>query len=305
VNEHDSRVHRSGDFALDDPLPSGATEPVDVAQVRADDALIAAMSTTADMRVNDPIDERLGGLLRAWRDDVRTGSQGPLVDIDTAMVALASARRTRTPRRPTSLFGPLATAAAVLVVAFIGLGLAARSAEPGDALWNVTKVLYSEKAKSVEAKIAVNRKLEQAREALESGNVTAAMFALQEARRTLAGVNAEDGQQELATETEQLIAELSAAPNTSPPPPPPSVPATNIPAITSDPPTSASTTTTVPPSTTTEESTVTTTTEVVPEGTPSTVPGTVPGQTTQASAEPQAGGGDEPSSATGDGSTTD
>jgi hypothetical protein len=310
VNERDSRLHRSGDFALDDhvddSLPPGATEPVDVVQVRADEAWIASLSAAGNVRVNDPndpidpndpndpIDERLLELLRAWRDDVRTEPQHPLVDTDSAVAALASAHRTRAPRRSTNPFGPLATAAAVLVVVFIGVGLAARGAEPGDALWNVTKVLYSDKARSVEAKITVNRKLDQAREALEAGNVTAAMFALQEARMTLPGVKAEDGQQELAAKAEQLMAEVTAAPDTSPPPTSGSAPATtSTPTMTSDPPPpSTSATTTVPPSPTTTDSTTTTTTTTTTEQMPEGTPSTIPDQTTPASVAPRAAASD-------------
>lgn len=215
MNGHDSMRNGPGDFALDEPLPLGATEPVDVVQVRADDALIAALGRSEDVQIDDPIDERLVGLLRAWREDVHAEPE-PSVDVNGAVAALVSAPRPRARRQ--SPFGPLATAAAVLVVAFVGLGLAARDAEPGDALWGVTKVLYSEKAKSVEAAVTVRTKLEQASIALHTGNVTAAMVALQEAQQRLPVVNAEDGQRELASQTEQLLAELEqSAPGTLPP----------------------------------------------------------------------------------------
>ncbi|HEY0639239.1 MAG TPA: anti-sigma-D factor RsdA [Pseudonocardiaceae bacterium] len=201
---------------MDEPIPAGATEPVDVVQVRADEALIAALGR-ADTPVGDPadpIDERLAGLLRSWRDDVHSVPERPLVDLTTAQAALATAPR---PRRRHNPVGPWATAAAVLVIAFVGMGLAAKGAEPGDPLWNVTKVLYSEKAKSVEAAVTVRNKLDQATAALHSGKISEAQDALEEARRNLSAIAIEDGQQDLADRTEQLQAELVG--NTGPKPP--------------------------------------------------------------------------------------
>jgi hypothetical protein len=276
VDEQENMHDPPGDFVTDEPLPLGASEPVDVVQVRADDALIAALISTDDLQIDDPIDERLVGLLRSWREDVHAEPERPLVDLATATAALASAQRA--PRRRQNPFGPLATAAAVLVIAFIGLGLAARGAEPGDPLWGVTKVLYTEKAKSIEAAVTVRTKLDQASKALESGNVPAAMTALQEAKQKLPVVAAEDGRQELqelATQTEQLI-DLST-PNT----PPPTTPTTSS-ATTSttsadtstpapQPPPQPSTTSTAPPTTTTQPE-PTTTTSTTPPPTTTTAP---------------------------------
>jgi hypothetical protein len=216
---------RPGDFAMDGPLPSGATEPVDVVQVRADDALIAALGRADDPHIDDPIDDRLAGLLRNWRDDVHSEPERPLVDVAAAHAALASAPR---PRRRQNPIGPWATAAAVLVVAFVGMGLAAKGAEPGDPLWNVTKVLYSEKAKSVEAAISIRGKLDQAKEALHSGRVNEAKEALQEVQDKLPAVAVEDGQQALADRTEELMDELvGTAPAPTQPTPPPGASSTS------------------------------------------------------------------------------
>lgn len=251
--DNDGRT-RAGDFPMGGP-PPGATEPVDVVQVRADDALIAALGRAEDTHIDDPIDERLAGLLRNWRDDVHAEPERPLVDIAAAHAALAAAPR---PRRRQNPIGPWATAAAVLVVAFVGMGLAAKGAEPGDPLWNVTKVLYSEKAKSIEAAITVRGKLEQASEALHSGRVNEAKEALREAQNQLPAVAVEDGQQALASRTEQLMDELvSTAPITTPSTttsaPSPSTTAITSPTETEQP---AATTTTEPPvETTTEPST--------------------------------------------------
>ncbi len=257
---------------MDGPLPPGATEPVDVVQVRADDALIAALSRAEETHIDDPIDERLAGLLRNWRDEVHAEPERPLVDLAAAHQALAQAPR---PRRRHNPIGPWATAAAVLVIAFVGMGLAAKGAEPGDPLWNVTKVLYSEKAKSVEAAITVRRKLDQATEALHSGRVGDAKEALAEAKDKLPVVADEDGQQALNTRADELLAELGGDSTSSVPSSPTSAP----PAATSstEPPapetSSAPVSTTEAPATSTEPPPAPTTTPADPpteEESPST-----------------------------------
>lgn len=222
MNDFDNQGRpRPDDFAMDEPLPPGATEPVDVVQVRADDALIAALSSIGDPDVDDPIDERLTELLQSWRDDVRDAPEFTPIDIGAATAALATAPR---PRRRQSPIGPIATAAAVLVIAFVGLGLAAKGAVPGDPLWNVTKVLYSEKARSVEAAATVKTKLDEASRALREGHVSEAKAALQEAQQKLPVIADEDGKTQLATRTEQLMAQASSSPaaptSTSTEPPP-------------------------------------------------------------------------------------
>jgi Anti-sigma-D factor RsdA to sigma factor binding region len=241
VNERDERHGRPADFAPDEPLPQSVAEPVDVVQVRADDALIAALSGQTTPRVDDPIDERLADLLRSWRDDVRhEEDHRPLVDLSAATAALASAPKPR--RRPQSPFGPWATAAAILVIAFVGLGLAAKGAEPGDPLWNVTKMLYSDKAKSVEAAVTVRHKLDDADRALRNRDFTTAKIALDEAKRQLPVVAVEDGHQQLASRTEQLLAQINGPTSVTPTPS-----TTPQPATTPESTTTTTTTTTISP----------------------------------------------------------
>jgi anti-sigma-D factor RsdA-like protein len=223
----------AGYFAVDDPLAAEASEPVDMAQVRADDAFIEALAKANRSADADPLDERMASLLLTWRDDVNSESTGPVIDLDTAVSAIRNAPRPPVGRQ---LFGPLAAAAAVLVIAFTGIGLAARDAVPGTPLFGVTKVLYSDKAKSVEAAIAVRTKLDAASQALSSGRVDEAQAALVQAQEKLPVVAAEDGQGDLVAQAEQLIAQIERltpvplTPDLASPPPmptettPPSMP---------------------------------------------------------------------------------
>lgn len=274
MDDQEKLHERPGEFALDEPMPLGATEPVDVMQVRIDDALITALGSRDELQIDDPIDERLAGLLRSWRQDVHTEPERPL-DLAAATTVLGASSRPARHRhrqnpsaqhRQNNPFGPLATAAAILVIAFIGLGLAARGAEPGDPLWGVSKVLYSDRAKSVEAKVTVTKKLDQARQALQSGNPVAAMIALEEAKQKLPVVAVEDGKQELASATDQLIAEARGTSTASAPlatsmsqPAPTSTMPTATSTVVEQPPAPAVTTTNpVVPRTTVEQATTTT-----------------------------------------------
>src|SRR5829696_3452503 len=258
---------QSGYPAEDDPLASGAREPVDMAQVRADDAFVEALGKVNRSPAADPLDERMASLLLSWRDDLEADSGRPLVDLDTAAAAVRNAPRPATRQ----VFGPLAAAAAVLVIAFTGIGLAARDAAPGTPLFGVTKVLYSDKAKSIEAAVAVRTKLDVAREALASGRVAEAQTALKEAQRELPVVEAEDGKGDLASRTDQLIVELSKVSPSTTPLPSLAVPAVPVPDTTD--PTLPSAVTSATPTTGSEPPTTSTTPQPVPETpTPSVTP---------------------------------
>jgi Anti-sigma-D factor RsdA to sigma factor binding region len=292
-------TNHAGYFAVDDPLVAEASEPVDMAQVRADDLFIEALANANRSPDPDPVDERMAALLLSWRDDVNSESIGPVVGLDTAVAAIRNAPRPPVGRQ---LFGTLAAAAAVLVIAFTGVGLAARDAVPGNPLFGVTKVLYSDKAKSVEAAIAIRTQLDAASVALASGRVDEAQAAIVQAQEKLPVVAAEDGQGALVAQTEQLIAQLENRLTPAPPAPnsdspAPLLPPEITPAPTSEPTvettTPAPVTTTQPPPTSATDSSVTTAPSATAEGPSSEgtpglqAPGGLPGE--GASDEPLGG----------------
>lgn len=286
-------VHRSGGagssgpdqtsyYPADDSLSNGAGEPVDMAQVRADDAFVDALAKANRTPAADPLDERMASLLLSWRDDVSDEPSRPLVDVATAAATIRNAPRPV----DRQLFGPLAAAAAVLVVTFTGLGLAAHDAEPGDALFGVTKVLYSDKARSAEAAFVVRTKLEVASAALASGRVAEAQYAIEQAQEELTVVAPEDGKGDLAARTEELMDELSRL---TPTPPQPTTTPVAVP-----PSTVAPNPTPVPPAVSPSETTV-------PEAPP--VPTTAIPSTTDPIPEPSSGAPAPGGEAGGDGST--
>lgn len=286
MTEHDdTRRVRPMDLAADDPLPSGAAEPVDVAQVRADEALIEALRGSAPVRVDDPIDDRLAGLLQAWRDDVDAEPVAPL-DLDATMAALTPAPE---PRRRFPI-GPLASAAAVAMIAFVGLGIAANGAAPGDTLFAITKVVNPERAQSLEAAATVRRKLDEATAALESGELGRAHEALEQAKQELPEVTADGEKQTLETKASEIASMIEGVKSGGVTSAPQTPTGTGTPSGTAPaaPPVTTSVAPEQPPVTTTPEPPPTTTTETQPEPTttPNAPSGIIGGE------DPPSGGGE-------------
>ncbi len=190
-----------------DPAPESAF-PADLAAVRADDALLDALGGRHS--TISPSDEPLANVLLQWRREVDAEPVAELVDTDTAMALVAGTRRP-TPRRNPMLM-PFAAAAALLVIAFSGVGLAAKSAEPGDRLWGVTRVLYAEHARSVETATTIDRELREAEAALDHGREAAAEVTLDRIKRDLDVVAEEDGHDLLAERHEVLLNEMAGKP---------------------------------------------------------------------------------------------
>ncbi|HEX6345420.1 anti-sigma-D factor RsdA [Umezawaea sp.] len=195
------------------PLPSDdrSTDtadqfPDDLTGIQADDALLDALGGKDPDRVGDLVQDDLNALLLAWRHDVDSQAISDLVDTDTAVATIAAARP-KAPSRHRFLI-PLASAAAILAIAFTGVSLVARDAHPGDPLWGLTRVLYSDHAQSVEAAVAVNTDLEAARAALREGRVNEAKNALEKAGVALPMVSADDGHVDLSQEHTKLLDEL-------------------------------------------------------------------------------------------------
>jgi Anti-sigma-D factor RsdA to sigma factor binding region len=174
--------------------------PVDLAAVQADDALLDILSSAS--RMPSDTDEELARVLVAWRREIHADSNRVLVDTDTALAVISAARRPTRRRNP--VFGTFAAAAAVLVIAFSAVGLVAKSAEPGDQLWGVTQVLYSEYARSVEAAAFVRTELNEARTALREGKPEQAKAKLQRIQQRLPAVGEAEGRTDLIARQQDL-----------------------------------------------------------------------------------------------------
>jgi hypothetical protein len=208
-------------------FPDIEDEAIDLALVHADDEYLDMLSGAGlneqDRAFGGFADDHLTELLMTWRREVDSVPIGDLVDTKLATVTVHAARMQRK-RRP-RLLVPIAAAAAVLAIAFAGVGLAARDAQPGDTLWALTKVLYADHARSVEAAQAVKDDLAQAKAALTEGNIDVAKSKLEDAHAALPTVLPDDGRNELKAEHESLMAKLPGNPSDqvgSPPSPDPS-----------------------------------------------------------------------------------
>lgn len=186
-------------------------EPIDLAAVRADDAFLDALSAGADATGELDGDPELGALLSAWRREVDSVPSGELVDLDTAMRVIQESR-TGSPRGIRRFVVPVASAAAVLAIGLSGVSAAAMHARPGDALWPLATVLYTDHARSIEAAASVRYELNSASSAMHAGRVSDARAALERASEKLTNVSTEDGLRELINKHESLLAQLDTAP---------------------------------------------------------------------------------------------
>ncbi|WP_053737332.1 anti-sigma-D factor RsdA [Nocardia sp. NRRL S-836] len=257
ADEHgkdDGEVRGQDDRAPHEPVAD------DLSAVQADDRLLDALGSATPGAAGALVDDELNALLLAWRHEVETEPFGELVDTETAIATIQAARPQ--PVSKHRFLIPLASAAAVLAIAFTGVSLVARDAQPGDALWGLTRVLYSEHAKSIEAAAIVRSDLDSARLALREGKVSEAREKLNRIEASLGSISTDDGKAQLEEKHKELAKQLDTNTSvTSPTTPPPVVPQPTEPstkpttpsspptteASTSPPPTSAPSETPPPP----------------------------------------------------------
>ena len=216
------------------PLPVDVADgPIDLVAVQADDELVNALGTGAAVTYGDrgprsdpdhrrPRDERLVTMLAAWRAEIEAEPIPELVDLDTAVAAVAAgmkADEAGTRRRRADRLrhlAPLAAAAAIIVATISGVGLGSQDAMPGDTLWPIHKVVDPERAGSVEAKIAVEGRLQVVRVALATGDTETAARELDAISTEIPEVLSEDGQSLLLQEQEFLTLKLAETPPGTP-----------------------------------------------------------------------------------------
>lgn len=190
-------------------------ETIDLVAVQADDELINALAAGLSVPSQGSslgTDDHVAAVLAAWRNDVDQEPIPELVDVDTA---IATVRRAR-PRSRARHLAPVAAAAAFVVLAVGGVTLGSSTATPGDALWDVSKVLYSQRAQSLEAAGRVQTHIDAAKQALLQGQPAVASRELQAAATDIAVVRPEDGRTALADVQEFLTAKAAETPAGTP-----------------------------------------------------------------------------------------
>ncbi|MCQ4119996.1 anti-sigma-D factor RsdA [Rhodococcus tibetensis] len=255
-------IKRNGNPAADLP---GDDAPVDVAAVLRDDALIDAIAGGGPVTADSPEQDQLALLLAKWRADIVATPMptGPLLDDVIAAIDASDARSTRSAARgKLRLLRPIAGAAAAIAVVMGGATIFSYNAAPGDPLWSVKSVVFSQQADSTVAQIDTTSQLQEAERLITAGDAEAAKNLLEGAANRADGVRDADMRNELDVWRAKLAAELEKIAPTTPP-------------------------TTTPGTATTDSPTQT-------AELPATVPGT-PGSTTAPGVEPLPGPGTLPS----------
>jgi hypothetical protein len=162
--------------------------PVDLAAVRADDALLDAIAGGTGGfgqggygRLGQD-DDQLAAVLAAWRADIEADPMPELVTLDEAVEAVDAGHdaRDRLHSRGRRRM-PFAVAAAAVVVAFAGLTVAVHGAMPGDALWSISQVAFPSRAQTVEQTETAKGTIVEANNAIRRGDIPAAKQLLQQA----------------------------------------------------------------------------------------------------------------------------
>lgn len=183
--------------------------PADLAAVQADDALLDMLGSAHP--TPGGTDDELMRLMAAWHHEIHADSTRPLVDTDTALAVIGAARRPTRRRNP--VFGTAAAVAAVLVIAFSAVGLVAKSAQPGDQLWGLTRTLYSDYARSVEAAALVRTELDEVKTAIRQGKREQAKASLQRIQQQLPVIAEAEGRTDLTAQHHDLQQKLVEQPS--------------------------------------------------------------------------------------------
>lgn len=193
-------------------------EPIDLVAVQADDELISAlaagMSISPSAAHSYQTDDHVVALLSAWRADVAEEPIPDLFDLDMAVAAVQAGIKANRPTRSGRArhLVPVAAAAAFLVLVGGGVSIGSASAEPDSTLWPVSKMLFSERAASVEAAVRASDKIESAKQALTDGQPQAAAAELQQAQKELTAVRPQEGQAQLVDVKNFLVAKAAETP---------------------------------------------------------------------------------------------
>lgn len=221
----------SGD-GFDDEFPDDETS-VDLAAVRRDDALIDAISGNGLVETKDNEEYELATLLADWRAEILAEPMPAGPDLDEVVAAVHRELGTRetlarapevTPLRPRSkgqlrLLRPLAGAAALVAIAVGSATAVSYGAEPGDPLWGVKQVVFSEQAQSTEARIDTTSTLERAEQLIAEGNTEEARELLTSAESRSGDVRDAEERDALGDWVQRLAEELGRLVPQVPPPP--------------------------------------------------------------------------------------
>ncbi|MFC9998535.1 anti-sigma-D factor RsdA [Nocardia sp. NPDC127526] len=192
---------------------SGDTGPVDIAAVRRDDALIDAIAGDGPVQTGTAEEYQLAALLADWRAEIMAEPMPAGPDLDTIVAAVnqeVGARQARSGARASGrlrLVRPVAGVAAALALIFGGLTAFSYSAEPGDPLWRVKEVVFSEQAQTTVVQRA-DADMAQAQQLIQQGKPEQAAQVLESASANASQVNDAGKKDDLLERWQQLVAQL-------------------------------------------------------------------------------------------------
>ncbi|WP_067543961.1 anti-sigma-D factor RsdA [Nocardia crassostreae] len=192
---------------------SGETGPVDIAAVRRDDALIDAIAGDGPVQTGTAEEYQLAALLADWRAEILAEPMPAGPDLDTIVAAVnqeVGARQARSGARASGrlrLLRPIAGAAAALALVFGGLTAFSYSAEPGDPLWRVREVVFSEQAQTTVVQRA-DADMAQAQQLIQQGKPEQAAQLLESASVSAGQVNDTGKKDNLLERWQQLVTQL-------------------------------------------------------------------------------------------------
>ncbi|MFE3256054.1 anti-sigma-D factor RsdA [Nocardia sp. NPDC059091] len=192
---------------------SGDTGPVDIAAVRRDDALIDAISGDGPVQTGTSEEYQLAALLADWRAEIMAEPLPAGPDLDAIVAAVnqeIGARQARigaSNRGRLRLVRPILGAAAAMALVIGGLTAFSYNASPGDPLWRVKEVVFSEQAQSTVVSRA-DSDLVQAQQLIAQGKADEAKPLMERAADNASQVNDSGKKDNLTDRWQQLYAVL-------------------------------------------------------------------------------------------------
>ncbi len=204
---------RNGDPNAGSPADTG---PVDIAAVHRDDALIDAIISDGPVATDTDDEYQIAALLASWRDELVAPPlpAGPELDEIVAAVnqEIGAVRARQAAGGRLRLVRPIFGAAAAIALVVGGMTAFSYSAEPGDPLWKVKQVVFSEEADSTVANIDTTQNLQEAEKLLAAGDVVQAKSKLEQASGRASDVKDEAKRNELIEWWNRLMTSASKTP---------------------------------------------------------------------------------------------
>ena len=192
---------------------SGEAGPVDIAAVRRDDALIEAIAGDGQVATDSAEEYQLASLLANWRADIVEAPMPAGPDLDAVVAAVnqeigARDVRVNAQRRGRlRLVRPIMGAAAAVALIAGGTTAFSYGAQPGDPLWRVKEVVFSQQAQTTIAQHAEDD-MTKAQTLIDQGHPDQAKALLESASDSTTQVDNHTRKQDLQVRWQHLLNQL-------------------------------------------------------------------------------------------------